>query len=513
MSMIRESASSAKILHTPDAPPAHQFPMQEIGPAWEAKQIHNTSENVAMKDPRQNKNDTIPAEEERVEKPQGNMMIQTSWSPKHTHQAPLLQGVDRTPHEEISGIYTNTPNRISVYGGQVSAELKSVGASSVGSMGESLNLADVTAAMRKAIGMTTSRTSGSDSRDGFDLKNCERGEGPVFQLCVSEEVKERKAIRAHTHFDAPRTQIPASDEPPALVSTGIAAGNLKDESGEAKLILHHLDEEYRQEKCPLIALEGSLVKQKSRPRKSRHEDFVGAVREALRHIPLPTGGGLGPSGGSISITGSTQHGGNQQGEQEAISGSTGDGERATDTKTNVTGSSGGNIRVVAAAEASGAANTTLVSDLASTCATPVTTKSGEEHWVRYTSPEGYPYLHNPWTGDSKWVVFAGNGNPEGAISLQNADYTVGVKRDDELVTESLGEQEDAVGGDVSDAGAKASIHGVGGISGSTAPSTAGMYDADARYDFDEWYCILAFPLIPCEITRKLSYMKVPHGIL
>lgn len=453
--------------------------MQEIGPAWEAKQIHNTPGNVVMKDARHKEKGSIPAG-----KGLESTMMKMPRSPEH--------GVECTPHEEIRGLDTDTLNCIPVCGGQVSTDLKRVGASSVDGMGESLALADVTAAMRKAIGMTTPHASGSDSRDRFGLKDSRMGGGPFIQSCVLEEVRDKIAIRGDDYFGAPFMPVPASGEPTTPVSTRIAAGNPRDESDGAKLNAHHLDEEHRQKERHLITSEGGLVEQKPRSRKSRHEDFVGAVREALGHIPLPTGGALGPSGSSIGMTDSSnssntssQHGGNQRAEQKATSGSTGDGERAIDTRTNVIDSSGDNIHVAAAAEAGGAANTTLVSDLAFASAIPAITKPGAEQWVSYTSPEGYPYLHNPWTGDSKWVVPEENENPGDATSLRIADYKVGVRRDDELVTESLGEQEDTAVGSVSDPGAEARRHGIEGTPESTALSTAGMYDADARYEVDE----------------------------
>lgn len=43
-----------------------------------------------------------------------------------------------------------------------------------------------------------------------------------------------------------------------------------------------------------------------------------------------------------------------------------------------------------------------------------TTPLSEERWVRYVSPEGYPYLYNAVTGDSQWVVVESEEEEEGA---------------------------------------------------------------------------------------------------
>lgn len=53
--------------------------------------------------------------------------------------------------------------------------------------------------------------------------------------------------------------------------------------------------------------------------------------------------------------------------------------------------------------------------------------NGDHHWVRYLSPEGYPYLYDEVTGDSKWVM----SDEEEELSLQPQEPTGTTARGEE----------------------------------------------------------------------------------
>ena len=54
----------------------------------------------------------------------------------------------------------------------------------------------------------------------------------------------------------------------------------------------------------------------------------------------------------------------------------------------------------------------------------VKTVAVERQWVRYLSPEGFPYLYNEVTGESEWVV-SGEGEPQSPQTEEPTGHTEG----------------------------------------------------------------------------------------
>lgn len=445
--MTDESKRSAKIQSTSDSALPHQ--PRVGGPAWEGTVLRETpavpTEDYGNDDAR-----AISATTDGMDQLSRNIGSGTSSRDAQNS----LACVDHLPNEEVGGSYANTSGYEPLLRRQVSHldEAETV-ENCAGHERETLELADVTAAMRKAIGLTAGDSPSCDSSDGSGLER-RRDDQPDLHSKVFA-VKDSSMANVKNFSDGFQP----------LAAVGMVAGNLK-EKGEEKRTLQ-LDDRTSQGKSQ-DNVSGSALVRRAPSAKTRHDDFVGAVKDALRHIDIPLSArdraeSSLPTESLRLHPPCIQHVARDHIAQ-SVSTCPG-GERANSRDLNTIGTPG----------VSQSAALVTVPSSSTTCAVPMANlihSAKKKCWVRYLSPEGYPYLYNASTGESEWMVPGEDEKLKGEECQQSADGKV--------TTKVLGRKHNEITGALNQLSVEVSMRETVGVANNTTRSTAGIPDADSR---------------------------------
>lgn len=253
--------------------------------------------------------------------------------------------------------------------------------------------------------------------------------------------------------------------------------------------------------------------------RNKHKDFVEAVQDALRQVVVPRAAGTAsPSALGILNDSSTRNttlvpldGRSDRlrpatsptrelvvqtlpvtgGCDEQASTTIGDGREQAHSD----GSDDEGVLEVGGKGLSGgmvteaAVTTTSTSPLLSRPPTPTvpTVTTYGECWVRYLSPDGYPYLYNAETGSSKWTVSAENEHDIDEQPNRHGTIVTG-RTGEEVVDEgdtekgANGNIDKAIGGETEGMSRDATERASVGTTTDDTISSMDMSDPDARYE-------------------------------